>query len=176
MLRARAPPHSLPLLLEKPCCRIENWSRMLSRFVAPNDCWHGAMLLEMFRLNVERVWVQQSAWPIHACRDIKKFGVLQNPPISRDGDGMSLWDSDWLWSDLPFVTPQISLVKVLRPLSPFSPPFRLAYLTKLKIPGAYRECQEYARRQNFACHRLAAIIMVCHYPSLIGCFASFPQI
>jgi hypothetical protein len=68
------------------------------------------------------------------------------------------------------------LVKALRPLSPFSPPFRLAYLTKLKSKVLTENAKKTLEDKNFACHRLAAITAACHYLPLIGCFASLPQL
>jgi hypothetical protein len=75
-----------------------------------------------------------------------------------------------------FVTPQISLVEALRPLSPFSPPFRLAYLTTLKFTVLTENAKKTLEDKNFACHRLAAITPACHCPPLIGYFASLPQV
>jgi hypothetical protein len=75
-----------------------------------------------------------------------------------------------------FVTPRISLVKALRPLSPFFPPYRLAYLTELKLPVRTETAKNALEDKTSPCHRLAATTTACHRPSLIGCFPSLPQV
>jgi hypothetical protein len=57
-----------------------------------------------------------------------------------------------------------------------SPPFRLAYLTKLRVPVRTENAKNALEDKTSPCRRLAAIIMACHWLSLIGCFPSLPQV